>query len=1705
MEKDYIFVKNAREHNLQGIDLRIPRNAMVVFTGLSGSGKSSLAFDTIYAEGQRRYVESLSAYARQFLGVMQKPNVEYIEGLSPAISIEQRAAGSNPRSTVGTTTEIYDYLRLLFAKIGVPHCHQCGRKITRQSAQEVVEQILKAPADSKIQILAPVVEGHKGEYQKIFKDIQKEGFVRVRVDGAVYEITDKIRLDRKKKHVIDIVVDRLILKNGIKKRLTDSVESALKVGKGTLKVASEAGGKEQLFSELHACVHCGISFQPLEPRLFSFNSPYGACPGCDGLGNCLKIDPDLVIPDKTKPVRSAIAAWNKGGRSLVIYLRRLLRHLAERHGFSLDTPFKELHKKHREIVLYGEGEEDPWHSFEGVIPNLERRFKETESEYMKEEINKFMSSHPCQECRGKRLKPEALSVRVQQKNIMEFCSFSIEAADHFFHRVKLTETEEKIAHQILKEVRARLRFMKNVGLGYLTLDRMSGSLSGGEAQRIRLATQIGSGLMGVLYVLDEPSIGLHQRDNEKLLDALGALRNLGNTLIVVEHDEATMMRADYLVDLGPGAGKHGGRIVAAGTPQEVMKNPDSLTGRYLKRELHIKLPEERRDWRGRKKLIIKKAAEHNLKNVDIEIPLGVFTCVTGVSGSGKSTLVDEILYKGLAKRLYQSKQRPGRHEAILGISEVDKVIEIDQSPIGRTPRSNPATYTGLFGPIRDIFAKLPESRMRGYRPGRFSFNVKGGRCEACEGDGVKTIEMHFLPDIYVTCEVCRGRRFNEQTLEVRYKGKSISEVLEMTVEEALNLFSNLPMVSSKLQTLRDVGLDYVQLGQPATTLSGGEAQRVKLSTELSKRATGRTFYILDEPTTGLHFADIDRLLRVLQRLVDQGNTVLVIEHNLDVIKTADYIIDLGPEGGDQGGELVACGPPEDVAQNLRSHTGRFLKSVLPLVFSLFLAALTAGGAAAEEKSEKFLLGQSYLGLGDYEKAAETFEEAAKDNFSSPARAEALYWAAETYFKSKDFPQSIRFYSEVIEKYTSSRFYVYSKYSRAWAYFELEEYEKAISEFEELMDAFPEDPLAIEARYKIGQSYHELKKYEASAKVLRGFTEKYSLNPKQPNAHYLLGDCYYNLGEYPAALESFKKSIDLGGKNEFRDYALHGIGWTYFQMGKYDESLQSFSPFDEELKDSSLKDSLLYGRARSLSKLGRSEEALAPYNQVISQFPESELLPEVYFWKAEALYNLARYREAADLYEELTRRFPASDLLDDIHYNLGWVYVALKDLERAVEHFRIVEEDSHNEILKVGAICRIGDTYLEKGELEKALEEYDKVLKDSPKSFYSDYAQYQSATTLLRLGRVDSAILSFQGMLVNFQGSHFYAEALYRLGNALMQKELFAEAAEQFKKLMNRFPESTLKEKAYFQIGLCHFGRQDYTQALSIFKNIYTRSPKTDLGRLCKYQIALCLIKLDKADQAIKEFESYLSEYPDSDRAADVLYGLGEYYFNRGQYTKARSYFEQVPKKFPTSLVADRAYFSTAMAYERDGDLWAGVRTFQGLAQAFPKSEWASKGLLKASEFMISQGKSDEAKTELMKIISSAAPGLERTLARKKLAEILKAQGYLKEAAFYFGEALKDAQGDLACETSFELAEAYELQAEFEKAALQFQNLSELYPANMVYADKARLRAARLFEDIHKYKEALKIYEAVASSRSNQADYAREKAVKIKGHLEGKNR
>ncbi len=926
MENKFIKIVGAKEHNLKNIDLNIPRGKLVVVTGLSGSGKSSLAFDTIYAEGQRRYVESLSAYARQFLEQLEKPNVEYIQGLSPAISIEQRKAGGSPRSTVGTSTEVYDYLRLLFARIGTPFCYKCGHKIAKQSSDEIIDRILKYPKSTNIMILAPIIRGRKGEYYKLFKELKKQGFIRVRLDKRIVSLDEKIKLDKNKKHNIEVLVDRVVIDKDVRERLSDSIETALNVGKG-LVLISKSEKEEILFSELYSCPKCGVSYEEIEPRIFSFNSPYGACSICAGLGVKMDIDPDLVIPDKTKSLREAVKPWRVGGKRIVLHYRRLLRKLGAEYGFDIDTLFNKIPKKIKNIILYGSKRSEGIY-FEGIVPNLLRRLRDTDSEFMRQEINKYTNESECPICKGKRLKLESLSIKINDYSISDVCKLSIKEAKSFFESLKLTSIQKKISHQILKEIKERLSFMTNVGLDYLTLDRKSSTLSGGEAQRIRLATQIGAGLVGVVYILDEPSIGLHQRDNSKLLDTLKALRDLGNTLIVVEHDEATIREADYIIDLGPGAGKNGGYIVAEGEITDILNSKESLTGKYLRGKLKIPVPKKRRKKVRSKSIIVRGAKEHNLKNVDIEIPLGLFVCVTGVSGSGKSTLVDDILYRALARDLYRSKEKPGLHEEIVGIKNIDKVVVIDQSPIGRTPRSNAATYTGAFSYIRDIFSKLPEARMRGYKPGRFSFNVKGGRCEACQGDGIKKIEMHFLPDIYVKCEVCDGRRYNHETLQVLYKGKSIADILEMRVEDTQDIFKNIPHIRQKLGILNDVGLGYIELGQSATTLSGGEAQRVKLATELSKIGTGKTLYILDEPTTGLHFADIDKLLNVLHRLVEAKNTVLVIEHNLDVIKSSDHVIDLGPGGGDAGGKVVATGTPEQITKYTSSYTGSYLKKHL---------------------------------------------------------------------------------------------------------------------------------------------------------------------------------------------------------------------------------------------------------------------------------------------------------------------------------------------------------------------------------------------------------------------------------------------------------------------------------------------------------------------------------------------------------------------------------------------------------------------------------------------------------------------------------------------------------------------------------------------------------------------------------------------------------
>ncbi len=937
MALDKILVKGAREHNLKNIDVAIPREKLVSITGLSGSGKSTLAFDTIYAEGQRRYVESLSAYARQFLEQMDKPDVDYIEGLSPAISIEQKTTSRNPRSTVGTVTEIYDFLRVLFARVGEPYCTQCGQKISSQSVQEIVDQLLTFPAGTKFQLLSPLLTGRKGEHQKLLEQLKREGFVRARVNGEFRELEEDLVLDKKKKHTLEVVVDRLVVKDGLQRRLTDSVELALKLSQGFLRVLL-AGGEEILFSERFSCDRCEISLPELTPQLFSFNNPQGACPTCDGLGTKMYFDPDLIVPNPGLNLREgAVVPWEN--RSSV-YFQQILEALIGHYHFDLYTPFKDLPARVREVLLFGSGKESIRfyfekegrrhfyeRPFEGVIPNLDRRYRETDSTMIREELERFMNVRPCPTCKGTRLKKESLAVKLQGLSIHQVTAFSVKEARVWFDSLHLTPRQTQIARRIVKEIKDRLEFLVNVGLDYLTINRTSATLSGGEGQRIRLATQIGSQLMGVLYVLDEPSIGLHPRDNLRLLQTLKTLRDIGNTVLIVEHDANTILSSDYVIDMGPGAGEHGGEVVFSGTPQELLQDQHSLTGQYLSGRRTIPLPSKRRPQK-KGNIQIKGASENNLKQIDVSIPLGVFTCVTGVSGSGKSTLVIDTLYKTLAQRLYRSKERAGRVQEMKGVRLIDKVINIDQSPIGRTPRSNPATYTGLFTTIRDLFARTPEARSRGYKPGRFSFNVRGGRCPVCNGDGLMKIEMHFLPDVYVTCDVCQGSRYNRDTLEILYKGMNIAQVLDLTVDQGLAVFEAIPAIRDKLETLSQVGLGYIRLGQPATTLSGGEAQRIKLSRELSKRSTGKTLYILDEPTTGLHFSDIQKLLEVLNRLVEMGNTVVVIEHNLDVIKTADYIIDLGPEGGDEGGQVIGIGTPEEMADNSKSYTGHFLNEVL---------------------------------------------------------------------------------------------------------------------------------------------------------------------------------------------------------------------------------------------------------------------------------------------------------------------------------------------------------------------------------------------------------------------------------------------------------------------------------------------------------------------------------------------------------------------------------------------------------------------------------------------------------------------------------------------------------------------------------------------------------------------------------------------------------
>lgn len=1457
MSNNEIIIRGAKVHNLKNIDLTLPRNKFIVVTGLSGSGKSSLAFDTLYAEGQRRYVESLSSYARQFLEQLQKPDVEYIEGLSPAISIEQRTAGGSPRSTVATQTEVYDLLRLLFARIGIAHCYNCNRPIQRQSSDEIIRDIFSKLAGEKIEILSCLIRGKKGEYRDIPAQVRKAGFARLRVDGKVYELDDFPRLDKYMLHTIEVVVDRTAVRGEDKKRLADSLETALKVGKGAVIIAS--GNRDFLYSQEYACAKCGISYAEIQPRIFSFNSPYGACPACNGLGVSFKFDLDFIIPDKEKPVMDAIEPWRKGGRGYLLYYRSLLRELCRDLNIDTDMPFNRLPKDKQKIILYGQKEPVGWRRYEGVIPHLERLFKETESNFLKEEIARFMSNQPCPACNGARLKKESLSVKLQGLSIYEVTRMSIARALDFFQDLRLAERQRLISHQVLKEIRLKLKFCQEVGLGYITLDRLSSTLSGGEAQRIRLATQVGSGLVGVLYILDEPSIGLHRRDNDKLIATLMALKELGNTLVVVEHDEPTIRASDWVVDLGPGAGRHGGEVIFSGPTGELAKCKESLTAKYLNKELKICPLRNPRQTRGRNTLKITGAREHNLKDIDVEIPLGVFVCITGVSGSGKSTLIYDCVYPALLQKLYKSKVRAGAHRGITGHQFIDKVIVVDQSPIGRTPRSNPATYAGVYSHIRDIFSHLPDARVRGYKAGRFSFNVKGGRCEACSGDGIKKIEMHFLPDVYVRCDVCQGKRFNEQTLEVRYKGKSIADVLDMTVEEARELFANIPRIRNILDTLYDVGLGYIQLGQSATTLSGGEAQRVKLSSELSKRSTGNTLYILDEPTTGLHFADADKLLSVLHRLVDKGNTVVVIEHNLDVIKACDYIIDLGPEGGELGGRVIACGSPSELAKAPHSYTGAYLKKLLIsfILLPVFCLLFSAGAFAQTAQDEDALLlaqkafddgfydtgltlfnrflddfpasghaGEANLYIGRCYFHQKKYDEAisrlnallsskAFTGLTLEQRGEACYWLAEANFAKNDFSKAYDFYQRLLLEYPQSFYYPHALYSQGFCLFEQGKFQEAGEKFAEFKNKFPADSLARDADFRIAECLYRLKEY-AKLKSHLELISKYDFEGAQQGIlkFYLAESCYY-LEDYPCAIDNYNQALKLSGDDSLSCLIELGLGWCFLKTNEYAAARAHFDKVLKVNAEGKISDSALLGEALSLQMSSRNAEALHSYEKLISQTKEPGLRLRACLGKAEVLSSFQRYQEAIGLLKTIIQEYPQSDILDDVRLCLGRIYYEaagyclqenkldlgrryLLDLINGLPEASLLEE----------AYFMLGWCYEREGKYGEALEALKKVKTDKARAYPEIADVYRS------IGNLKDAISYYQLSLEEKPPN--MAELQFRLAECLEESGESARAIELYSSIS---ADSPLMVKGLLRCGKIYENKGEGRSAINFYQKV----------------------------------------------------------------------------------------------------------------------------------------------------------------------------------------------------------------------------------------------------------------------------------------------
>lgn len=1488
--EEYLVIRGAKEHNLKNIDLRLPRNKLIVVTGLSGSGKSSLAFDTIYAEGQRRYVESLSSYARQFLEQLQKPDVEYIEGLSPAIAIEQRTAGGNPRSTVATQTEIYDYLRLLFARIGKINCYQCGQPIERQSSQEIVEKILSLPQDENIQILAPIIRGRKGEYRDVFNQIQKSGFVRCRVDSKIYELPVAPKLDKYKIHHIEVVVDRLSLKPQVKNRLTDSIETALKVGKGIVIVTGK-NLKELVFSEQYACTKCGISYAEVEPRIFSFNSPYGACPECNGLGTNPEFDPDLVIPDKNKSInQGAIVPWKKGGRGYILYYRWLLRELSHSLSFDLDTPFKKLSRETQRAILYGCEEHAAGKPFEGIIPHLERLLHQTKSDYLKQEISRFMSTLPCPKCQGARLKKESLSVTVGKKNIWDVVKMSIKEAHQFFQNLLLSPKEKIIARQVFKEIIQRLGFCIDVGLEYLTLDRRSSTLSGGEAQRIRLATQVGSGLVGVLYILDEPSIGLHQRDNAKLLSTLKALRDLGNTLIVVEHDEATIRSSDFVVDLGPGAGRQGGEVIFAGPKDDLLKHPRSLTAKYLRRELKIALPLQKRHWQNKKFLEIKGAREHNLKNINVKFPLGVFIGITGVSGSGKSTLIDEILYRALAQKLYKAKEKPGRHDKIIGTEYIDQVIVVDQSPIGRTPRSNPATYTGVYSHIREIFSKLPEARQRGFKPGRFSFNVKGGRCEACAGDGIKKIEMHFLPDIYVKCDVCKGLRFNQATLEVKYKGKSIADILAMTVAEALDLFGNIPKIKNTLLTLYDVGLDYIALGQPATTLSGGEAQRVKLSEELSKRSSGKTLYILDEPTTGLHFADVDKLLRVLQRLVDKQNTVVVIEHNLEVVKCTDYIIDLGPDGGDKGGKVVACGSPQELLRSKISYTAEALRKVLILLFFIgicgFLGHFNVCAQEVKEEEAFYAIHQVFEEKF-YDASLELLERFLKDYPASYRAAEANLLIGQCYFYQGKIEESAAKFKSLCNNPTIAQDAVL--YWLAEVEIKENRFIPAQGYYQKIINEFPQSFYLSSAALRIIECLYNLKDYPALKEKAASYLNTYKEASKLPYLYFYQAEADYYLDNLNNAVKLYSEAFAKSKDNRLKALVKLGLGWAQLKLKEYPEAEAAFSEIATLDLEKANQESLVLGKAILSFKTARFNLANGLYEELIQNTEDPAMLLEGYLGKAESLYQLAQYPAALEVYQAVQAKISANtpqEITDRLHSGLGWVYLQNNEFDPAIEAFRKVskyndeaayalafsyfqkqdyktsreilekfQEDFKESSLSAESVYLLGLIYYGLDEFSPALEAFKDVVRLCLYGENTDLvlkAEYQIADIYYRMGREEEAVDKFRILRSKYPQAALADKIIFWLGNYYYRLQNFNLARRYFSSLLQDYPKSSLVGEASIALADIYFQNQDYAQAASYYQKCLEMPSVKDKGRL-QFRLAEAKEAQGLAKETVEEY------------------------------------------------------------------------------------------------------------------------------------------------------------------------------------------------------------------------------------------------------------